>query len=66
MDTILATAKAWAALVGAVVTAVLGTVPPHTEVWTILTAVAAVCTALATFAIPNKRRQKRAANGRFE
>ena len=64
MDKILATAKMWAALVGAVLTAVLGTVPPHTEVWTILTAVAAICTAVVTYAVPNA--PARDAKGRFE
>lgn len=46
-------AKAYAALIGAVVTAVLGTVPPDTGIWQVLTVVAAVCTAVATYAIPN-------------
>jgi uncharacterized membrane protein YuzA (DUF378 family) len=52
-DHILARAKAYAALVGAVVTALLGTLPPHTQLWTVLTGVAAVATAVATYKIPN-------------
>lgn len=52
-DHILASAKAYAALVGAIVTAILGTVPPHTTTWTVLTIVAAVATAVATYAVPN-------------
>ena len=47
-------AKAYAALLGGIVTALLGTLPPDTKVWQILTFVAAVCTAVATFAVPNK------------
>lgn len=47
-------AKAYAALIGGIVTALLGTIPPETKVWQILTFVAAVCTAIATFAVPNK------------
>lgn len=54
MNQELTAAKAYAALVGAVVTALLGTVPPHTTLWTVLTFAAAVCTAVATFSIPNK------------
>ena len=50
---ILAAAKAYCALVGSVVTAILGTVPPHTQLWTILTVAAAVLTAVATYAVPN-------------
>jgi hypothetical protein len=53
MNTILATAKAWAALVGGIVTALLATVPPQTQTWQILTYVAAVATAIATYAVPN-------------
>lgn len=53
-DHILATAKAYAALIGAIITAILGTVPPHTAAWTILTVVAAVLTALATYVVPNQ------------
>jgi len=52
-DHILASLKAYCALVGAVVTAILGTVPPHTTAWTILTVVAAVATAVATYVVPN-------------
>lgn len=59
MNSVLTTAKAWAALVGSVVTAVLGTVPPHTTVWTVLTVVAAVATALTTYAVPNLQPARR-------
>ena len=55
----LTAAKAYAALIGSVITALLGTVPPHTPVWTVLTFVAAVCTAVATFRIPNKPKRTR-------
>lgn len=52
-DHILTRAKAYAALVGAVLTAVLGTVPPHTQLWTVLTVASAILTAVATYAVPN-------------
>lgn len=50
----LVTAKAYVALVGAVVTALLGTVTPDKDVYEWLTYAAAVCTAIATYAIPNR------------
>lgn len=50
---ILASAKAYAALAGAIITAILGTVPPHTTAWTVLTLAAAITTAVATYAVPN-------------
>ena len=53
MTPIPAAAKAWIALIGAVVTALLGTVPPDTTVWQVLTYASAVLTALVTFAVPN-------------
>lgn len=52
-DKFLLTAKAWTALIGAVVVALLGTVTPDKDVYEWLTYIAAVCTAIATYAIPN-------------
>lgn len=52
-DHILAAAKAYTALIGAVITAILGTVPPDTTLWQVLTITVAVCTAIATYAVPN-------------
>lgn len=49
-------AKAYAALVGSIITAVLGTVPPHTTLFIVLTALSAVATAVATWRIPNAER----------
>lgn len=46
-------AKSWAALVGAVVTALLGAVAPDTQLFQVLTAVAAVATAVAVYRVPN-------------
>jgi hypothetical protein len=48
-------AKAVAALIGAIVTALLGlSIIPVVGVWhTALTIIAAICTALVTYAIPN-------------
>lgn len=54
MNHFLASAKAYAALVGSIVTGLLATVPPHTTVFTVLTFIAAVATGLVTFRIPNK------------
>jgi hypothetical protein len=50
---VLTRAKAYAALIGSMLTAVLGTVPPHTQLWTALTVASAVLTAVATYTIPN-------------
>ena len=50
---LLANAKAYASLVGAVITAVLGTVPPHTTLFVVLTALAAVATAVTVWRVPN-------------
>jgi hypothetical protein len=50
---VLGSAKAWVALIGAVVTALLGTVGPSDPLFNVLTAVAAVCTAIATYVVPN-------------
>ena len=51
MYKILGYLKALASLVGASVTAALGILPPEEYRW--LAVVAAVCTAVATWAIPN-------------
>jgi hypothetical protein len=51
--TIRENAKAWVALLGVIVTALLGTIPPDDRLWQILTAVAAVCTAIAVYEVPN-------------
>lgn len=50
---LLTKAKAYVALVGAVATSLLGIYGPETEAGHWLTVAAAVCTAVATFAIPN-------------
>jgi len=49
-------AKAWVALLGAIVTALLGlSVIPAAGAWhTALTIVAAVCTAVLTYVVPNQ------------
>lgn len=54
-DHFLTRAKAYAALILAIVTAFLGTVPPHTQLWTILTFVAAVLTGVSTYSVGNKK-----------
>lgn len=46
-------AKAYAALIGAIVTALLGLYGPDTKVGQILTVLAVVLTAVATYRIPN-------------
>lgn len=46
-------AKAYAALIGSIATALLGVYAADTTVGQILTVVAVVATAVATFAIPN-------------
>ena len=48
-------AKAYVALVGAIAVALLGIYGPETTVGHWLTVIAAVCTAIATFAVPNKQ-----------
>lgn len=53
MPKFLVAAKAYCALIGAIITAVLGTVPPSTTVWTVLTIVSAVLTAVVTYQVPN-------------
>lgn len=51
-----ATAKAWVALIGAIVTALLGLdVIPVVGIWhTILTIASAIITAIVTYAVPNR------------
>ena len=53
-DHFLTRAKAYAALVGAIVTLVLGSVPADSKVHAILVTVGVVATAVATVSIPNK------------
>lgn len=47
------TAKFWVALVGVIVTALLGAVAPDKDLYEWLTALAAICTALGVYLIPN-------------
>lgn len=53
-DHILATAKFYAALVGSAATAIVGDFAADSTEGKVLTAVIAIATAVATFAIPNK------------
>lgn len=46
-------AKGYVALLGSICTAVLGVVGPETQVGAILVIVSAICTAVATWAVPN-------------
>lgn len=50
---ILATAKTWAALVGAILTAVVGSLSPDDAGYKVLTIALAVVTAVAVYRIPN-------------
>jgi hypothetical protein len=50
---ILAYAKAIAAFLGSIVTALLGVLPPEEYRWLVIVGV--VCTAVATYAIPNRK-----------
>jgi hypothetical protein len=47
------TAKFWVALVGVIVTALLGTVAPDDDLYKWLAAIAGVCTALGVYLVPN-------------
>lgn len=47
-------AKAYAAFIGAIVTALLGVFTADTQVGKILTVIAVVATAVATYSVPNK------------
>lgn len=51
-----ATAKAWVALVGAIVTALLGldVIPVVGTAHTVLTIASAILTAVVTYAVPNR------------
>jgi len=51
---VLASAKAYVALIGAAVTAMLGLLGPDDTLFDTLTIVAAICTALATYTVPNR------------
>jgi hypothetical protein len=51
---ILDKAKAYAAFIGAIVTAVLGTQAPGSTLFTVLTIVSVVATAIATYQVPNQ------------
>lgn len=53
-DHFLTRAKAYAALVGTIVTLLLAQVPANSQVHAILLTVGVVATAVATFQIPNK------------
>lgn len=50
---VLANAKAYVALVGAIATALLGIYGPETEIGQVLTVIVAVATAVATWTVPN-------------
>lgn len=50
---VLASAKAYAALIGAICTALLGVFTADSTIGVVLTAIAAVATAIATWVIPN-------------
>jgi hypothetical protein len=50
-------AKAIVAVVGAGATALLGIVPPHTQVWNAATVIAAMATAAAVWLVPNQPAQ---------
>jgi len=53
LDKILPAAKAWAALVGAVLTALVGTLTPDDAGYRVLTGALAVVTALAVYRVSN-------------
>ncbi len=53
-DHILTRAKAYAALVGLVVTYLLGSIPADSKLHTILVLVGGLATVVATYTIPNK------------
>jgi hypothetical protein len=63
MNHILANAKAYAALVGSVLTAVLASAP-HVPTW--LGIVAAVCTAVTTWTVPNAATPSKGQDGAVE
>lgn len=47
-------AKAIVAVIGAGATALLGIATPHTAAWNVATVLAAMATAAAVYAVPNK------------
>lgn len=53
-DHILTRAKAYAALVGTIVTVLLGALPVDGKLHQVLVVVGAIATAVATYAVPNK------------
>ena len=53
MNHVMANAKAYAALVGAICTGLLAVYASDTTVGQVLTVVAILCTALGTWAVPN-------------
>lgn len=50
---VLANLKAYAALIGSICTALLGTTAGHSQLGAVLTGVLAVCTGIATWTLPN-------------
>jgi hypothetical protein len=57
-DHILERAKAYAVLVGLIVTAVLGSVPADSKVHAFLVALGGLATVVATYTVPNKPKAK--------
>lgn len=53
-DHILTRAKAYAALVGTIVTVLLGALPVDSKVHQVLVVLGALATAVATYTVPNK------------
>lgn len=53
MNTFLATAKTWAALAGAILTALVGSLTPDDPGYRALTIALAVVTAIAVYRVPN-------------
>ena len=57
MTNVLPYLKAYAALVGAICTALLGVYTTDTKVGQVLTVLSVIATAVATYAVPNKDRK---------
>lgn len=53
-ENFLKNAKAYVGLIGAVITSLLGTVPPDGDLWQVLTYISAVLTAITIYSVPNK------------
>lgn len=53
-DHVLTRAKAYAALVGTIVTVLLGAIPADSQVHAALVILGALATAVATYSVPNK------------